>query len=275
MKPLPLLILGLLFPFSLLAQSLEGTWNGGLQQDDKTFVYTMEMSLVQDGNSLSGTITCADPETGEYVVEKFRGRLNGTAVSLREYEVIDSYIAPDALFSWCVKLLDGAYVRDPAANQMVLKGTWRSDQVWSPDTRELSPGICAPGKFLLKKTLTKPEPAPLQITVSERIALENVLFVRTKAEILPESYSDLDALYRFLADNPGTHIRLEGHTDRIGSSSKNLILSRRRAEAIRDYLTDKGIERTRIETVGYGDRNILCEPPCKRNRRVEFIITRD
>ena len=79
-----------------------------------------------------------------------------------------------------------------------------------------------------------------------------------------------------MQDNPQLTIRLEGHTDIIGDHDKNLQLSKDRVWACRDYLVKQGIDRNRIEAVGYGDtrpiRTTGTDEERKVNRRVEFVI---
>ena len=75
---------------------------------------------------------------------------------------------------------------------------------------------------------------------------------------------------------------MTGHTDRIGSAEYNQKLSKQRADAVRDYLVSKGVDRTKIETIGMGEKQpvvqcnqkemkalIACLQP---NRRVEVQV---
>ena len=57
------------------------------------------------------------------------------------------------------------------------------------------------------------------------IDLGNVLFKTSKSEFLPESYSTLNALAILLEDNSEFNLKVDGHTDRVGNSRKNLKLS--------------------------------------------------
>lgn len=105
----------------------------------------------------------------------------------------------------------------------------------------------------------------------------SVEFEPAKADILPSMYADLDRVVLFMADNPTLRLRISGHTDSDGREAANLELSRRRAEAIRQYILEKGgFDSSRIEAVGYGSSRPLVpevtEEDKKRNRRVEFEI---
>jgi len=73
-----------------------------------------------------------------------------------------------------------------------------------------------------------------------------------------------------------------GHTDRLGSDEYNQKLSKARADAVRDYLVSKGVDRTRIETVGMGEKQpvVQCDQKDMKalinclqpNRRVEVLV---
>lgn len=117
----------------------------------------------------------------------------------------------------------------------------------------------------------KPRP-----TAGRVMRLNNLIFEVGKARIDPESYSELDILVNLMQENPTMVIQLEGHTDYLGDARANLKLSQQRVDAVRDYLVDKGIGRTRIRTKAYGGAQPLSRdntPEAHRlNRRVEVRI---
>lgn len=114
------------------------------------------------------------------------------------------------------------------------------------------------------------------LEVGTRVVLEDVLFEQSKAILLPGSYEQLDYIARLMHQNPELKIRLEGHTDTRGSARANLKLSKRRVQAVEDYLINKGINRRRIQGKGYGGEQPLypgdTEENRMKNRRVEFVI---
>jgi OOP family OmpA-OmpF porin len=122
------------------------------------------------------------------------------------------------------------------------------------DTAKAAPPVVAP-----------PPPAPAPAPV----VLPTVLFRQGTPELLPESAPALDKLAADLWANPTLRLRVVGHTDRLGESQKNQLLSEQRADAVRAYLVKAGIAASRLETAGYGDTRPLYPSPDIRNRRVE------
>lgn len=119
--------------------------------------------------------------------------------------------------------------------------------------------------------------APAPVAEAPSISL-SVLFATNSADLTPQARRLLDELGRALtsADLSPYRFRIEGHTDTTGSADYNMVLSERRAQAVRDYLVQRfGISRTRLETIGLGQTDLAVptgnnvdEP---RNRRVHIV----
>ncbi len=94
-----------------------------------------------------------------------------------------------------------------------------------------------------------------------------------QSALAPETQAALGAQANVLR-NQGGAVRLEGHADERGSREYNLALGERRAKAIANYLILQGIDRSRIETVSYGEERPAAlgsdEESWSRNRRVEL-----
>ena len=110
-----------------------------------------------------------------------------------------------------------------------------------------------------------------------RQALQGIQFETAKAEILPASSVILDKIADILLLNPSYLVEIQGHTDNFGNSSSNLILSESRAEAVRKYLVEKGVNNSRLSSHGYGDTKPVANNNTSegrsKNRRVEFIVS--
>ncbi|MBX2968369.1 MAG: OmpA family protein [Cyclobacteriaceae bacterium] len=107
--------------------------------------------------------------------------------------------------------------------------------------------------------------------------LRNIYFDFDKATFQQESYNELNKLERMMQQNPMMRVEIAGHTDNIGTAAYNLTLSKRRAEAVKDFLTKKGIDARRITAVGFGKSRPLAsnddeEEGRELNRRVEFKV---
>lgn len=108
---------------------------------------------------------------------------------------------------------------------------------------------------------------------------EKIQFALAKSEILPVSFGILDELAKVIKENP--HVRkvsIEGHASDEGDDKYNLVLSKARAEAVRQYLVAKGVAAERLSSTGHGESKPLVananEAAREKNRRVEFHITK-
>ncbi len=114
------------------------------------------------------------------------------------------------------------------------------------------------------------------VLIGQKFNLENLFFAQSKPDLLPESEPELDRLYNLLVKNPSIEIELGGYTDNKGYRSANVRLSQNRADAVKDYLVNNGVDKKRISTVGYGPSNPVApndnEENRAKNRRVEVTI---
>lgn len=103
-------------------------------------------------------------------------------------------------------------------------------------------------------------------------------FASGKTEIRPSLASALDAVAPVLASEAGAAVKVVGHTDSQGSEMINLQLSIKRAEAVAEYLRQRGIALDRLSADGRGEADPLTsnatEEGRARNRRIELVLTR-
>jgi peptidoglycan-associated lipoprotein len=104
-----------------------------------------------------------------------------------------------------------------------------------------------------------------------------IFFDYDMSDITPESRATLDAKLPVLRANPTVRLRITGHADERGSDEYNLALGSRRAAAAKRYLTDQGIDPSRIDIFSYGEERPavsgMDEAAYRQNRRDEFEIT--
>lgn len=116
-----------------------------------------------------------------------------------------------------------------------------------------------------------------RLNVGTTSVLRNIYFDYDRATFKTESYSDLNKLESMLRQNPHLKIEISGHTDSFGHWQYNRTLSQKRAEAVKDFLTKKGIDPRRIKATGYGESRPLASNDDETegrelNRRVEFKV---
>lgn len=120
-----------------------------------------------------------------------------------------------------------------------------------------------------------PDEVPPELIVFQG-ELEGIEFDFGKATIRPESTPVLDDVVAKLKKFPGVRVQIDGHTDNVGDPETNLQLSRRRADAVKQYLVDGGVDASRIETDGKGDTDPVAsndtEDGRAKNRRIVFDI---
>ena len=107
-------------------------------------------------------------------------------------------------------------------------------------------------------------------------ALNGIQFESAKATIKKSSYPILNQIVNIMKENPEYKLDIKGHTDNSGKPEKNLVLSDDRANSVRTYLINNGIDESRMTAKGYGDTMPIASnsKPAGRalNRRVEFEV---
>ena len=129
---------------------------------------------------------------------------------------------------------------------------------------------------------------PAESLETEVSAADTIMEGRTSAPMLPV-YFDFDSPAiradqvprietnaRFLKENPGVNIRIEGNCDPRGTKEYNLALGERRALSAKKYLVNLGIEPSRMTTISWGEEKLLLyghdEISWAQNRRDDFVI---
>ncbi len=125
-----------------------------------------------------------------------------------------------------------------------------------------------------------------KLEVGSRIILKNIFYDYNKSTLRNASMNELDRLKKLLDENPTLKIELSAHTDSRGGDAYNNKLSQERAQACVDYLTSKGIDKSRLIAKGYGESQLIMsdaeiaklpteeakEEAHQQNRRTEFKI---
>jgi outer membrane protein OmpA-like peptidoglycan-associated protein len=117
----------------------------------------------------------------------------------------------------------------------------------------------------------QPTPAPREGKAKGKLP-RLVFFANARAELSPAAKASLDKTVKWLEANPDRSITVEGHASTRGNFAANQTLSEKRAEMVKDYLVEKGISESRINTVGRGSEHPEFQPGTSgKNRRVAII----
>jgi len=139
---------------------------------------------------------------------------------------------------------------------------WRSGAEWSADKAaapcDAVPRASIPPAPIAQAPEPAAAPAPLAAAAPAPIVIEkitlstDVLFPFNKAELLPGGQQKLDELAKSAQGANVDKVVLVGHADRIGSEEYNQELSEKRAQAVADYLAQKGVDSSRVQVEGRG-----------------------
>jgi OmpA-OmpF porin, OOP family len=120
----------------------------------------------------------------------------------------------------------------------------------------------------------EPAPAPKTIFTDKPITIEGANFDSGSANLKSTASSQLDTVVEFAAKYKEANLTVVGYTDSLGKESANQVLSRKRAESVKAYLTGKGVAASRITTDGKGSANPVGDNKTAagraQNRRVEI-----
>jgi len=273
-------------------------------REDKQPVLGARVTLLPEGRR--DTVQLISDSSGQVTVRLREGRYRmivthpdfqvlNTSLAVRGGVAIDRTVFLDPLYGWLkLKVVDAMKGTPLAAKVVLRKGTGEILK----DTVLSASGY---GEFRLKEgvyrlDLTVPKTRYIQRQVRVEIrggqilekevgllkkkmvfTFRNILFDFNKATLRPESYPVLDSIAQVLKENPTVVVEIGGHTDTRGSFRYNLRLSQARANSVREYLIQKGIEPNRLVAKGYGEMRPLVKPErteadYQKNRRVEFRV---
>jgi OOP family OmpA-OmpF porin len=113
------------------------------------------------------------------------------------------------------------------------------------------------------------------VVPNQTIELKGVTFNLNEAVLTPNAETILDTVVVGFVGQPSLRAEIDGHTDSVGSTRYNAILSQHRAETVRDYLIEHGARPDQVTARGFGKTRLLIDPETnendrERNRRVEL-----
>jgi peptidoglycan-associated lipoprotein len=122
-----------------------------------------------------------------------------------------------------------------------------------------------------------PEPAPTPEPAVSSFAPETVYFAFDDYTLNGDAKTRLESLAEHLKGSQTTVVQIEGHCDERGSIEYNLALGERRAQSVKNFLVQLGIDASRLSTISYGEEKPAVtgssESSWAKNRRAEFVLT--
>jgi peptidoglycan-associated lipoprotein len=152
-----------------------------------------------------------------------------------------------------------------------------AERIEPPQTPPPVAGTQAPPSPPAPTTVPAPiPPAPKVETFTEQPALKDVLFDANRGELGRHGTEIMRNNARWLIENPGLLVLIEGHSDYKGNREGNMAAGERRAKAAMDFLTKAGVSASRIQIVSYGSDRPVCsektEACAAKSRRVHFLV---
>lgn len=115
-----------------------------------------------------------------------------------------------------------------------------------------------------------------ELKVGEAYTINDILYATNSAQLNDRSKFILKGFARFLKENPGITVMIQGHTDDVGDDAKNMTLSEQRAEGVKTFLVSQGIAKDRLTSKGFGETEpkVANDSDANRakNRRTDFVI---
>jgi outer membrane protein OmpA-like peptidoglycan-associated protein len=174
---------------------------------------------------------------------------------------------------------------DPDGDQLTYRWTTPSGKLANPGDRQtLWTAPMQEGSVPVTCTVNDGKGGTATDTVTIQVikppvkeyTFEDVHFDFDRYSLRPEAVRILDEAIRAMRDDASLRIEIEGHTCSIGTAEYNLALGERRATAVRDYLTSRGVTADRLRTVTYGEErpkhDNAREETRRLNRRAQLVV---
>ena len=105
----------------------------------------------------------------------------------------------------------------------------------------------------------------------------SVLFASNKSDLLPAAMAALDNVVTAIKSDPSRNVTINGYTDSQGAKAYNMDLSQKRADSVRNYFVQHGIDQGMVKAVGYGPDSPIADNGTAEgranNRRVEIVLS--
>lgn len=237
--------------------------------------------LEQNQLTLRGSLP--DAATRDRILQQAHSLYDRAQIRIIDQLTVDRQIAPAPWLTPLPSLLPllgqmngrGSVIID--GRSLVLTGRVSSEQTKGIILRTVAP-VTSLGLELEDHILAgAPTEAhlSLQAKLNEILSRNRIEFDSNQSTLTARGRAVLDQLVPVLQRSPRASIEIGGHTDGFGAPDYNMELSRRRAEAVRQYLVNRGLPH-RFTAVGYGASKPrstgITQDALRRNRRIELLV---
>jgi peptidoglycan-associated lipoprotein len=129
-------------------------------------------------------------------------------------------------------------------------------------------------KNMEEPVVTTEDSAPASF--DENYTPGTIYFAFDDHNLTADAETELNNFANYLATNPGVQVQVEGHCDERGTIEYNLALGEKRAQSVKNYLSNLGVDSSRVMTISYGEEKPVSEghdeDSWSRNRRAEFVL---
>lgn len=283
MKYLALIIFFNTVFFTFSQFDFKGEWKGvikfsyqSLEESDVVFI-----TLSGDKNKIEGKSRIEILNSEDYAVKTIVGQLKDNKLKLEEEYLkssTHSRQAPKCKIVYEMSYMDstgyltGTFSSSDCRNKMGEIILFRTDEPFN-DEEEFKATHYWKQRFI--RDFKKGYPAPeIREEARKNFKFEPIYFDHDKSEIRPEHFEYLNEMARILDGIHDLRVEVIGHTDAVGTDEYNVGLSKRRAQAIKDYFKSQGIAPDKLEIDFKGERQPVdsnnTSEGKQRNRRVDF-----
>ncbi|MEM8560447.1 MAG: sodium/proton-translocating pyrophosphatase, partial [Bacteroidota bacterium] len=239
-------------------------------------------NLVQEGGALVLSGAVASQEVADALVQRARRTFPNLDVvnnmEIGEVSAVEGFQAKlFEIFPFLGRFRSNAGM-DVDGTNVTLNGIVFSDDEKAAIDADAEALLTAPFSYTSGIVVEEPSEDVLAAmnAISATLSEQTVEFATGTAQLTEASRATLNAIAANLAEYPELSITVEGHTDNTGSRDANDTLSQQRAQAVAGYLTEQGVDATRITAVGYGDARPVetnaTDEGKAANRRVAFRV---
>jgi OmpA-OmpF porin, OOP family len=202
----------------------------------------------------------------------YSGTIRGIVVDKTSEEPIDGALVSAANVQKATTGKDGKFeLKEVPAGLVVTTGS-HPDYITGSEQEDLTAGQVV--EITLRLERTKNEDLAKRLEDEGKVDLYGIYFDTDKATLKPESEATLNQVLGLLKGKPALRLEIGGHTDSQAGDSYNLDLSKRRAQSVVKWLTDKGIAAARLKAEGFGETRPVADNETAAgralNRRVEI-----